>query len=189
MRRIVLSLAVLAASALGACGGTGTVLSLDNNTSIDRTVVTVVGASNVARVLPGATIAISAVPVRGSANGTVLANQFTWSAQLVPSGQYPINALGQTKACGSLNFVPTGSPAGTVGTPMTQDYTIYLTIDPTNEANVLFTPPTLPVAPPGGAVNIIYPYCVVVSATPKTGNGSNGGSITVAVVNPSAPEQ
>jgi hypothetical protein len=184
MRRIVLFLA--AAVALSACGGGGSVLSFDTNTRPDRVIVTVVGPSNVPRVLPGAALAISATAVRGSQNGLVNVNQFTWSAELVTTGVYQVNELGQTKPCGVVN-----ATFGGTATPLVADFSIYVTIDPTNESNILFVPPpTLPVpagataiAPPAGNL----PYCVVISATPRGGNSQNSGSLTVAVVNPLAP--
>jgi hypothetical protein len=185
MRRIVLSLA--AVIALSACGGGGSVLSFDTNTRPDRVIVTTVGPSNVPRVLPGASIPLSATAVRGSNNGLVNVNQFTWSAQLITSGVYQVNELGQTKPCGVVN-----ATVGGVATPLVADFSIYLTIDPTNQANVIFTPPpTIPT--PAGATAVALPtgnapYCVVVSATPKGGNSQNSGSLIVAVVNPLAPE-
>jgi hypothetical protein len=193
MRRIVRSIAVLGVLALGACGGGGSVLSFDDNSQPDRTIVTVQGPSNIARVLPGSSIAISATPVRGSQNGTVFANHFIWSAVLLTSGQYTANTLGQTKACGSIQFTPAGGSASA----LTQDMNLYVTIDPTNEANIIFTPPAaFPVptgAPAGSTVTPVYPYCVVITATPlnKSGTpqGGEAGSITVAVVNPLAPTQ
>jgi hypothetical protein len=186
MRRIVLSLAVLSALTLGACSGGGSVLNIGGNTTVDRVIITTVGPSNVARVLPGAAIPLSATAVRGGQNGVVNANQFIWSALLVTSGTYPINELGGTKACATVT-----ATIGGTATPYTADFSIYITIDPTNESNVLFVPPTtIPV--PTGATAISVPtnaaYCVVVSATPRGGSAANTGSITVAVVPPGFPE-
>lgn len=184
MRRIVLSLA--AVLALSACGGGGSVLSFDSNTRPDRVIVTVVGSSNVPRVLPGASLPLSATAVRGTQNGLVNVNQYTWSAVLVTTGVYQVNELGQTKPCGVVN-----ATIGGTATPLTADFSLYLTIDPTNEANVILTPPpTLPL--PAGATAIAapagnLPYCIVVTATPRGGNNQNAGSLTVAVVNPLAP--
>ena len=176
MRRIVQSFAVIGLLALGACGGGGSVLSFDTNTNPDRVIVTTVGPSNIARVLPGASIALSATAVRGSQNGLVNVNRYTWSAAVTVGGTYIANTDGQTKPCATLVFTPTG------GTPVAfaPDYSIYIAIDPTNEANILFIPPTAVV----GSTN---PYCVVVTATPRGGSAANAGSITVAVVNPNNP--
>jgi hypothetical protein len=197
MRRIVLSLAVLSATALGACSGGGSVLNFDNSSKPDRVIVTVVGPSNVARVLPGASLPLSAVAVRGSQNGFVNGNNFRWSAALITSGTYTANELGQTKACQAITVTSGGTT-----TPLATDldfgpYAV-ITIDPTNEGNVLFTPPA--VFPPpfaGSTVTPHYPYCVVVSASSGhiTGSGSSTtfvpdgavGSITVAVVDPAFP--
>ena len=192
MRRIAMSLAVLGALTLGACGGGGSVLSSGNNSQPERTIVTVQGSTNIARVLPGGSIAISAIPVRGSQNGYVQGNSLLWSALLVTSGTYTANALGQTKSCGSVSYNP-----GTGASPLTEDLTLYVTIDPTNESNIIFTPPAifpLPTgAPAGSTVSPTYPYCVVISATPLDSNRNPqtgaAGSITVAVVNPLNPEQ
>ena len=186
MRRFVLSLAVLGALTLGACNGGGSVLNIGSNTSVDRVIVTTTGPSNVARVIPGASLPLSATAVRGGQNGLVNINQYTWSAVLVTSGTYPINTLGGTKACTAVT-----ATSGGVTSPYTADYSLYLTIDPTNESNVLLTPPTtFPL--PAGITAITPPattaYCVVVSATPRGGNAANTGSITVAVVPPGSPE-
>jgi hypothetical protein len=195
MRRIVHLLAVLGAVALTACTGGGSVLNLGDNSQPDRTVVTVDSPLNIARVLPGASLAISATTVKGSQNGTVNVNRFVWSAVLLTSGQYIANSGGQTKACGSVQYSAGGAPA----TALTEDMSIAITIDPTNESNIIFTPPAIfPLpsgAPAGSSVTPSYPYCVVVTATPLTG-GTPGtpqpaaaGSIIVAVVNPQAPLQ
>jgi hypothetical protein len=199
MRRIVLSLAVLSVLTLGACSGGGSVLNIGGNTTVDRVIITTVGPSNVARVLPGAAIPLSATAVRGGQNGVVNVNQFIWSAAVTAGATYPSNELGGTKPCSTLVYTPGGG-----GTPVAflPDYTIYITIDPTNESNVLFVPPTtipLPTGAPAGSTITIAnpafppvapstnPYCVVVTATPRGGNAANAGSIIVAVVNPAAP--
>jgi hypothetical protein len=205
MRRFVLSLAVMGAAALVACSGGGSVLSFDNGGgSPDRVIVTVVGPTNIARVLPGAGLALSAVGTRGSQNGTTVNNSFRWSAALVTSGTYTFNADGQTRPCQQLVFQPFPFPAGSTPTPApipyAADFSIYVTIDPTNESNIIFSPPIavpnpgpasppLPATPPPGAGSLAtnFPYCVVVSATNR--NSGAVGSITVAVVNPAAPQQ
>ena len=183
MRRIVLSLAVLGAASLGACSGGGSVLNSVGANNPQNVILTVVGSANVARVLPGAGLPISAVAVSGSQNGVLSNNRFIWTAALVSSGSYTVNALGQTKPCGQVLQTPTGGMA----TPYAADFSIYITIDQTNEANVIFDPPTIIPAPGGSAITTNYPYCVVVSASAV---GSNAvGTITVAVVNPQNPEQ
>lgn len=193
MRRIVVTIAALGALALAGCSGGGSVLSFDNNSQPDRTLLTVQGTTNVARVLPGSSIAISATPVRGSQNGIVFGNRFIWSAVLVPSGTYIVNSLGTTKACGSIQFTPAGGSASA----LTADMSLYVTIDPTNESNIIFTPPAVfPVptgSPAGSTATPTYPYCVTVTATPLDNGGhpqsGESGTITVAVVNPLNPEQ
>jgi hypothetical protein len=195
MRRFVLSLAaVLSAAALSACSGGGSVLGFGgNDPSPDHVIITTAAPSNIARVLPGAGIALSAVQVHGSQNGLLSGNNYRWSAELVSSGTYIANDLGQTKACQTVNVF-----AGAVSSPYTADFGIYIAIDPVNEANIIFFPPTvLPV--PAGFTSITpnYPYCVVVNAQPGkiTGSGLGTtftptgppGSITVAVVNPQNP--
>ncbi len=84
-------------------------------------------------------------------------------------------------------------------TPYTADFGIYIAIDPVNEANIIFFPPTVLPAPAGSTLTPNYPYCVVVNAQPGkiTGSGLGTtftptgppGSITVAVVNPQNPLQ
>jgi hypothetical protein len=183
MRRIVLSLAVLGAASLAACSGGGSVLNSVGANTPDNVIVTVAGSSNVARVLPGASLPISAVAVSGSQNGVLSNNRFTWTAALVSSGTYTYNTTGQTKPCAQI----VQTPAGGAATPFTTDFSIYITIDPTNEANVLFAPPPIVPAPAGSTLAVSYPYCVVVSATAV--GSSAVGSITVAVVNPQNPLQ
>jgi hypothetical protein len=178
MRRIVRTLAVLGAIALSADSG-----------KADRVILTVQAPSNIARVLPGGSLPISAVSVRGSQNGFVNSNRYRWSAALTTGLQYPAFELGQTKPCANVTLT-----AGGVTTPLVADFSLYIVIDPTNEANILFTPPpVIPVPgglPAGSVVNqgaANFPYCVVVSATDL--NSGAVGSITVAVVNPLAPTQ
>jgi hypothetical protein len=186
MRRIVLSLAVLGAVSLSACSGSGSVLNFDGNSNAQAIIVTVVGPSNIARVLPGGGLPLSAVSVRGSQNGFVNSNRYKWSAALITSGQYIATADGSTKACQPINLtVP-----GPVTTPLAADMGIYIAIDPTNEANIIFFPPPIFPVPPGlpvgSTVAVNFPYCVVVSAT-SLDSPTAVGSITVAVVNPAAP--
>jgi hypothetical protein len=205
MRRFVLSLAVLGAAALVACSGGGSVLSFNNGGgNSDRVIVTVAGPTNIARVLPGAGVAISAVGVRGSQNGTTVNNRFRWSAALVTGGTYVFNSAGQTRPCQQLSFQPFPFPAAAppptpAPIPYAADFGVYIAIDPTNESNIIFFPPIVvpnpgpavppaPATPPPGAGTLTprFPYCVVVSAT----NRDTGavGSITVAVVDPQNPE-
>lgn len=196
MRRYVLSLAaVLSAVALSACSGGGSVLGFGgNDPSPDHVIITTSAPSNIARVLPGAGIGLSAVQVHGSQNGILSGNNYRWSAALTTGGTYIANTLGQTKPCANVNITTAG-----VTTPYTQDFGIYIAIDPVNEANIIFFPPTVLPAPPGSTLTPNFPYCVVVNAQPGkiTGSGLGTtftptgppGSITVAVVNPQNPLQ
>jgi hypothetical protein len=182
MRRIVLSLAVLGAASLGACSGGGAVLNSAGANSPNKVILTVAGSTNVPRVLPGAGLPISAVAVNGGQNGVLSNNRFTWTAALVTSGQYTFNTTGQTKACAQVT-----QTSGATTTPFGVDFSIYITIDPTNEANVIFTPPTTIPPPAGTSITTHYPYCVIVNAMAA---GSNVvGSLTVAVVDPQNPLQ
>ncbi len=195
MRRFVLSLAaVLSAAALSACSGGGSVLGFGgDNPSPDHVIITTAAPSNIARVLPGAGIALSAVQVHGPQNSLLSGNNYRWSAALVTSGTYTVNALGQTKPCVPITVANAG---GTV--PYSADFGIYIAIDPVNEANIIFFPPTLVPVPAGfTTISRVFPYCVVVNAQPGkiTGSGLGTtftptgppGSITVAVVDPQNP--
>jgi hypothetical protein len=195
MRRFVLSLAaVLSAIALSACSGGGSVLGFGgDNPTPDHVIITTASPSNIARVLPGAGIALSAVQVHGSQNGLLSGNNYRWSAALTSGGTYIANTLGQTKPCASVNVSFGGGPFN----PYTADFGIYIAIDPVNEANIIFFPPTVLPAPPGGVLQTNFPYCVVVNAQPGNITGSGlgttfiptgpPGSITVAVVSPQNP--
>jgi hypothetical protein len=187
MRR--LALALLSAGALTACSGGGSVLNFDSSTTPDRVIVTVVGPSNIARVIPGASLPLSATAIKGT--GYLSNNRFKWSAALTTGSSYVFNTLGQTKPCADVTLTQSGTTS--VYLP---DMSIYIAIDPTNESNILFIPPpTIPLpfsAPPGSTIAINFPYCVAVSATALDSDGhptTATGSITVAVVNPQAPVQ
>jgi hypothetical protein len=195
MRRIVFSLAFLSTAALSACSGGGSVLNFSTNPKPDHVIITVADPTNIARVLPGAGIALSAIQVNGSQNGILSGNNYRWSAALTTGGTYIANTLGQTKPCASVT-----ATFGGVTSPYVTDFGIYIAIDPVNEANIIFFPPTVLPLPPGATtITSNYPYCVVINAEPGriTGSGlgttftSTGspGSITVAVVNPQNPLQ
>ncbi len=193
-RRLVLSFAaILSAAMLGACSGGGSVLSFDNGTTPDHVIVTVQAPLNIARVLPGAGLPLSAVAVRGSQNGLLNINTFRWSAALTTGLQYPFNTFGQTKPCANVNIT-----SGGVTQPYLPDFGIYIAIDPTNEANIEFIPPIIIPAPfAGSTIATNYPYCVIVNAQgghiSGTGLGTTftpigpPGSLLVAVVNPQNP--
>ena len=190
MHRIVVFLTVSAA-ALCACGGGGSVLSFQTTSTGTQTIVSVQAPLNLARVLPGGSLALSAVQVSGSSNGFVSSNRFVWSATLTSGSQYPTSS-GQTKPCATVT-----KTAGGATTTYTGDLSIDITIDPTNEANVLFGPPPV-LPPPAGAtsVQVSYPYCVLVTAAPVTSapgamtlTTGPSGSILVAVVDPLNPLQ
>jgi hypothetical protein len=197
MRRIVKSLAAAGVLlALGACSG-GSVLNFTNDTNPDRVIITVQGPTNLARVLPGAGLPLSAIQVKGSQNTIINGNNFRWSAALTTGLFYNFTTDGnQQKPCGTVTLTQSGT-----GTPYLADFGVYIAIDPTNEANVIFIPPTIiPVpagAPAGSTVTPVFPYCVTINAQPGKISGSglgttftpNGspGSITIVVVNPAAP--
>ena len=184
MRRIVLSLALAASAALAACSGGGQVLSTGGSGS-DRVFISTGGQSNIPRVLAGSSIALSAVALRGSQNGVVTNNAFVWHAAIVNDVSYTANTLGGTKTCAAV----TSGPAATGPfSPYAPDYGSYLTVDPTNSANVTFSPPqTIPV-PTGsflGSLSATNAYCAIVTAT----QGSTTGSQVIAIVNPALPQQ
>ena len=184
MRRFVQSLAaVLGIAALGACNGGGSVLNVGGTPNPTAVIVTVQSPQNIARVVPGGSLPISALGVIGSQNGATYTGQFRWSAALVPTGGTYFVTPGVSRACAAVTITPTGGSA----TPYFADFSLYITIDPTNEQNILFAPPPVVPSPTGTTVSAPYPYCVVVSATAM--NGGAVGSITVAVVDPQNPLQ
>ena len=188
MRRFVPTLAVLGAAALSACSGGGSVLNFGSNTPPNGIQVTTVGQTNVARVLAGSSIVFSA-QLLGSQGGTLSNNAFKWSAALTTSGLYPVTSLGATKPCATPSL--TTPPASAVA--YAPDYTAFLVVDPTNQANVTFTPPLTIPAPAGSTTGVLAgstsanAYCAVVNAS--TPDGITVGSITVAIVNPASPLQ
>jgi hypothetical protein len=184
MRRIVRSLGVVGVLALGACSGGGSVLNFNSSATPDRVIVTVVGPTNLARVLPGAGLPLTAVAVQGSQNGFINSNRFRWSAALTTGMTYNFTSDGnQQRACATVTITQSGTVV-----PYTADFGIYIAIDPTNESNIEFIPPTIIPTPVGAsALTPAYPYCVVVTATPIGGGAQNSGSITVVVVSPTAP--
>ena len=191
MRRIVLSLAVACSAALTACSGGGQVLGT-GGTSPDHVVISVAGQLNVPRVNAGSPLVLSAVGVKGSQNGAVYTSTFTWHAAIINGQSYPTTNFGQSgtlKPCAVVSL-----PGGT--TPYAPDYSQFLTVDPSNSANVTFKPPaTIPASPVGAAV-IANPagtaatpldaYCAIITATAVNGTI---GTIVVAIVNPATPQQ
>jgi hypothetical protein len=186
MRRIVLSLAVAASAALTACSGGGQVLGTGNNDP-DHVIVSVIGQVNVARVLAGSSMVLSAQGVKdGNFNGAIYNNTFTWHAAVVNGATYPTTTFGQsgtTKPCATVTL-------GTSTTPFAPDYTQFLTVDPANSANVTFKPPAAIPIPAGVPAVTLTPsanaYCAIVTATAVNGVV---GSLIVAVVNPATPQQ
>jgi hypothetical protein len=184
MRRILLSLALAASAALAACSGGGSVLS-SGDSGPDHIIITTGGQSNVPRVLAGSGIALSALAVRGSQNGVLGNNHFIWHAAIVNGASYTSNTDGGQKACGA---VTSATAAAGPFTPFAPDYSIFVTIDPVNEANIIFEPPlSIPVSAGSflGPLSATSAYCAVVTAT----QGSVTGSLIVAIVNPQLPQQ
>jgi hypothetical protein len=190
MRRIALTLVVLGSAALTACSGGGSVLNFGSNSTPDHILVTQQGQTNTPRVIAGTSIVLSAQAVKGSQNGTISTNVFKWTAALVTSGTYPVNALGGTKPCATPSItIPPASAAA-----YAPDYTAYLVVvDPTNPANVTFAPPLTIPAPAGTTTGILAgstatnAYCAVVNAS--TPDGLTTGSVIVAITSPQSPQQ
>jgi hypothetical protein len=189
-RLVVLLVAAASAAALGACSGGGSALNFGGSapTSV---IITVVGPSNIARVIPGGSLPLSAIAVTGSQNGVNSNNGFIWSAALTTGGQYVADTLGTMKPCASVQMTKAG-----VTTPYTADFGIYIAIDPTNESNIIFLPPTILPPPAGATLTTNYPYCVTVSAQAiKFNSGGTTtpfgtpGTIVVAVPDPQNPLQ
>lgn len=185
MRRIVLSLAIAASVSLTACSGGGTVLGTSTNNP-NRIIVSVPGQLNVARVLAGSSMVLSATATKdGDYNGVIAMNSFTWHAAIVNGQSYPTTNFGQSgtlKACATVTY-----PSSTTG--YLPDYTQFLTVDPSNPGNVTFAPPaTIPATPLGPAAlsTTANAYCAIVTATAPNGVV---GSIVVAIVSPANPTQ
>jgi hypothetical protein len=189
MRRIALTLVVLGSAALTACSGGGSVLNFGSNSTPDRIDITQQGQTNTPRVFAGTPITLSAQSLKGPQNSTISTNAFKWTAALVTSGTYPINALGGTKACATPSI--TTPPAAAVA--FAPDYTAFIVADVTNPGNATFTPPVTIPAPAGSTTGILAgptasnAYCAMVNAS--TPDGITTGSIIVAIVNPQLPQQ
>ncbi|HTJ28131.1 MAG TPA: hypothetical protein VMA36_18380 [Candidatus Limnocylindria bacterium] len=181
MRSIVLSLAVALSATLTACSGGGQVLGTGGNDP-DHVLISVAGQLNVARVNAGSSLILSAQDVKGEQNGAIYNNTFTWHAALATAtSSYPTTAFGTS---GTEKPCATATLAGSTA-PYTPDYTPYLRPDTSNPANVVFTPPaTIPGSPTLSTT--ANAYCAIVTAT-----ATNGviGTIIVAIVNPSSPQQ
>jgi len=185
MRRIVLSLAVAASAVLAACSSGGQVLST-GGTGVDRVLITTGGQSDIARVLAGSAIPLSAQALRGSQNGIVTNNKFTWHAAIVNDASYTANTDGGQKPCAA---VTSATAAAGPFTPYAPDYSIYVAIDPTNESNIIFQPPLSIPLPAGsflGPLSAASAYCAIVTAATP---GGAVGSTIVAIVNPQIPQQ
>jgi hypothetical protein len=190
MRRIVKSLAIIGLLALGGCSGGGSVLNFGSSADPEHVILTVQGPTNLARVLPGAGLPISAVAVKGGQNGFLNINRFRWSAALTTGQFYNFTSDGNAqKPCANVLLTQSGT-----ATPLTADFGIYIAIDPVNEANIEFIPPTtIPVpatATPGSVITTNFPYCVIVNAQALSQAGASvgpPGSILVVVVSPQNP--
>ncbi len=174
--RVVLSATICA---VAACSGGGTVLSSGPGAD-EHVAISAGGSTGIARVLAGSSIALSAVLVSGSQNAVVTTNDFIWSAVVTNGQHYVSGSAGQMKPCGAV-----ASTTGGVTTTYAPDYTLYVIIDPTNESNIIFSPPAVVPVVAGTTAVVTYPYCVAVSARA----GSATGSIVIAVVDPQNPLQ
>jgi hypothetical protein len=175
-----LLLSVAACSALAACSGGGSALNSGPapTTSI---VITTAGQQDLPRVLAGSSLPLSAVSTSGSNHGTVENNRYVWSATLVNGASYP-TGQGASKPCAAI----TASAGGSAFAPYAPDYSIYITIDPSNESNIIFSPPLAIPVPAGtvlGPQSATNAYCVTITAT----QGATSGSVVVAVADPQNP--
>lgn len=176
--------ALTALCALSACSGSGGALNT-GKPSTTGIVITSGGQVNVARVLAGSGIALSAVATSGSQNGAIGNNKFIWHATLVNGASYASDQAGGTKPCASVTV---GNAAAGPFAPYAPDYSAAVAIDPVNEANIIFIPPlTIPYAAGTfpGPLNTATAYCAIVTAT----QGGVTGSIVVAIVDPQFPLQ
>lgn len=179
--------AALCSAVLNSCSGGGSILNFAPNGTSDHVILSVVGPVNVPVVIAGGSLPLSAVQTNGSQNGVIVSNRYEWSASLTTGQMYQSNAFGQLKPCASIMITQGG-----VTTPYTADFSIYLTIDPTNESNILVSPPPTIPNPFGATLTVNYPYCLRVNAQvliPKGSGTTKGavGSIIVAVMNPLNP--
>lgn len=178
MRRVLLS--AVACGALAACSGGGSALNT-GPAATTKIIITTAGQS-APRVLAGSSIALSAVSTSGSNNGTVENNHYIWSATLVNGASYPAGGAGANKPCASV----TAATGGGAFAPYAPDYSIYVTIDPSNESNIIFSPPLLISVPAGTVLGPLSPtnaYCAVITAT----QGAMSGSVVVAIADPQNP--
>jgi hypothetical protein len=182
MRRFVISAALAGIASTSACAGGGSALNFSNAATPERTIVSA-GGTNVPRVLAGAGIAVSAISVGGAQNGIVSNQRFIWHGIVTNDAAYTYDAAGHTRSCGAVTTTTNGTTA-----PYAPDMSIYIAIDPVNEANVIFSPPLALPAPPGSTIAVRYPYCVALAATPDNPAGP-AGTLIVAVADPQNPLQ
>jgi len=179
MRRLVLSLAVVCASAVfSACSGSGGyAFNSTNSGKIDRVVFSAGNAAGGIFKLaanPTQPLQIAAIGTKGSQNAIVPDATFTWSASLASGGQmYGNNINGATGTCpvpaaGSiinqgavtspivLRFQTTSATTGSTGTGTPNIASNLAPYDPAFQSDSVFVIPLN---------NVPAPYCLTIQAT------------------------
>ncbi len=192
MRRLVLSLAVVCASAVfSACAGSGGyAFNNSNSGKIDRVLFSAGNAAGGIFKLaanPTQPLLIAAVGAKGSQNAIVPDTTFVWSASLASGGQvYGNNINGATGTCpvpaaGSiinqglvtsplaLRFPSSSPTTGSTATGTANVITNLAPWDPTFQSDSVFVIPLN---------NVPAPYCLTIQAT-HSGDGVFGTTVVL----------
>jgi hypothetical protein len=174
MRRLLVSfLAAGSVVLLSACGQGGSAFNAGNNSKVDHVQLETNGQpAGVFKVVPGGTLTISAIGLRGSQNVVETGDlNYTFDASISTSGLFFQNGIsGAQTACGAFT--------GAVGTPVVP--AANLTVFGRNDPNtVVFTAPTIAAANALFAVPAAAApasYCVILNAH-HVSDGITGSAI------------
>jgi len=189
MRRLVLSL--LAASSvvlLSACGQGGSAFNAGNNTHVTNVLLMSNGdPSGVFKVVPGGTLDLSAVGVKGPNNAIETSDiNYTFDASVAPAGTFYQNSIAGTQGV-CLGFTQNSPapvtalalspvvPAAALVTSSAAPSTVVVVAPQIATLNAEFAPPnTIGTAPAS--------YCLIVNAH-HTSDGVTGSATVLVTIN------